>query len=499
MWQTLQAEGHWQGEIWNRRKNGEIYPEWLTITCVRDTAGAVSNYVSTFADITDLKRAESEILELAFQDPLTRLPNRRTLLERLQHALLTSARSTRHGALLLLDLDNFKKINDTDGHDAGDHLLVDVAARLQACVREGDTVARLGGDEFVVLLEGLSEERATAAVQAETIAEKIRATSAGHFTSSGGHDYLTSCSIGISLFCGQQERSDTLLKQADLALYHAKGCGRNAVRFFDAAMQATIDSRTRLEGELRRAIERHELSLYLQPQSDARGMIVGAEALLRWHRAGHDIVAPGDFIPLAEETGLIVPIGQWVLDSACALLARWDANRNTRFKSLAVNVSARQFRQPDFVDQVRAALARHAVPAELLKLELTESAMLDNVEDTQAKMEALRALGVSFSLDDFGTGYASLSYLKRLPFAQLKIDRSFVQDIERDTDTRAIVEAIVGMSRTLRLDMVAEGVETEAQRRFLHDFGCKTFQGYLFGRPLPQEEFELLLAEQAAA
>jgi diguanylate cyclase (GGDEF)-like protein len=490
MWRTLQHTGHWQGEIWNRRKCGEIYPEWLTISAVVDDQGQLTHYVSTFSDISNLKVAESEIHHLAFYDPLTALPNRRLLLNRLEKAQQAGKRSGQFGALLIIDLDNFKTLNDTLGHDVGDQMLVEVAKRLTNCIRGGDTAARQGGDEFVVMLEELGNDAASAGVQAETVAEKIRLELCRPYWLKGDRPHFRSASIGISLFRGQDKSLEVLHKQADIALYEAKDAGRNAIRFFDHAMQMAIDDRAALEAGLRDALTRGEFVLYVQPQVDSAQRLIGAEALLRWQPPGPVPVAPDQFIPLAEETGLIVPIGLWVLDTACARLRQWAEHPASRELYLAVNVSARQFRQADFVDQVSGALARHGADPCRLKIELTESLLLDNVDEVVAKMQALRQLGVRFSLDDFGTGYASLAYLKRFPFEQLKVDRSFIRDITSDPDDAAIVSAIVAMGNALRLNVVAEGVEEEAQYAFLLEHGCRFFQGYLFGRPMPFAAFE---------
>ena len=490
MWRELTESGRWQGEIWNRRKGGEIYPEWLTISAVHDAAGRLSNYVSTFSDISNLKVAESEIHHLAFYDPLTALPNRRLLLNRLDKACQAGRRSGQYGALLIIDLDHFKTLNDTLGHDIGDRLLVEVARRLKGCIREGDTAARQGGDEFVVMLEELGVDSGAASIQAETVAEKIRSELLLPYALDSGVDHFGSASLGICLFQGQEKSVEALVKQADIALYRAKDAGRNAIRFFDDAMQTAIDQRAALESGLRNALVRNEFVLFVQPQVDSRGHLVGAESLIRWQPPGRPQVQPNDFIPLAEESGLIVPIGLWVLDEACLRLSQWAAAAATRDLYLSVNVSACQFRQPDFVDQVTASLRRHAANPARLKIELTESLLLDNVDQVVAKMQALQALGVRFSLDDFGTGYASLAYLKRFPFEQLKVDRSFIRDIASDADAAAIVSAIVAMGNTLRLSVVAEGVETAIQHAFLIEHGCRCYQGYLFGKPMSFADFD---------
>lgn len=493
MWQSLRENGSWEGEIWNRRKCGEIYPEWLIINALRNTDGEPAGYVATFSDISKLKHAESEIQHLAFYDPLTALPNRRLLLDRLEQARISGKRKAEHGALLIIDIDNFKILNDTLGHDIGDHLLIEVACRLKQCIRECDTAARQGGDEFAVMLDALDPHPQMAAISAEAVAEKVREELARPVMLNHGQEYYCTASIGVSLFRGQDKTVDTLLKQADIALYKAKEAGRNATRFFDQAMQTTLDRRARMEAGLRHALVREEFVLHAQPLVDRGSGLVGAELLLRWLPAGQALVPPDDFIPLAEESGLIVPIGLWVLDQACAILRRWDGDPRKRELYLAVNVSARQFRQPDFVEQVSAALARHGADPRRLRLELTESLLLDKVDEVVFKMRALRLLGVRFSLDDFGTGYASLSYLKKFPFEQLKVDRSFVRDILTDPDDAAIIRAIIAMGRSLRLSVVAEGVESQEQYAYLVEHGCTLFQGYMFGRPQALPKFEAAL------
>ncbi|MBW7901881.1 MAG: EAL domain-containing protein [Rhodocyclaceae bacterium] len=484
MWETLIREGYWQGEVWNRRKRGEVYPEWLTISAVTDESGRTTHYVGAFSDISERKEAEMQIRNLAFYDPLTGLPNRRLLLDRLRQALAAGQRQRTHGALLYLDLDHFKMLNDTRGHDAGDDLLMQVAGRLREVVREEDTVSRIGGDEFIVMLEGLDAAAASAAARAENVAEKIRTALTRPFPLRDG-DYTLSSSIGVSLFLGRETDVQTLLKQADMALYEAKEAGRNTIRFFSQAMQDTIDERARILAGLRRALERDEFELYLQPQFDASGQQLGAEGLLRWHHPERGLVMPGDFIPIAEESGLIVPIGRWVIERACDLLVAWRETHPEQ--CLSVNVSALQFHQPDFVDSVAQALARSGADSWRLCLELTESALLGDEETAAERMRQLKDMGVMISLDDFGTGYSSLSCLKRLPIDEVKIDRSFVSDIVSDTQDAAIVHAIVAMCRSLGLTVVAEGVETTTQRDYLLGCGCDMLQGYLLGRPKPPD------------
>jgi diguanylate cyclase (GGDEF)-like protein/PAS domain S-box-containing protein len=494
IWETIQRTGTWQGEIWDRRKNGEVYPKWLTISAVKGDDGVVTHYVGAHVDITERKAAEKEIENLAFYDPLTQLPNRRLFMDRLQHTLASNARNGKNGALLFIDLDNFKDINDTLGHDIGDLLLQQTAQRIESCLRTSDTVARLGGDEFVVVLEGLSEHALEAATQTEIVGEKILAT-LGQPYQLATHKYHSTSSIGVTIFSDQRESGEDLLKRADIAMYQAKKAGRNTLRFFDPQMQENITARVSLEGALRLALEMHQFHLYYQIQVDSSHRPLGAEALIRWIHPLRGMISPAQFIPLAEETGLILPIGQWVLETACTQLKAWQQDALTRDLVLAVNVSAKQFRQADFVAQVQAAVQHNAINPMLLKLELTESMLLENIEDTIATMNALKEIGVQFSLDDFGTGYSSLQYLKRLPLDQLKIDQSFVRDIAIDNSDKAIVNTIIVMAQSLNLDVIAEGVETEEQRSLLLERGCTHFQGYLFGKPVPVEQFEALLKQ----
>ena len=464
----------------------------------RDTDRTPSRLVGTHTDITQRKAAEAEIQYLAFYDPLTRLPNRRLLLDRLQQALASSARSGRLGALLFIDLDDFKALNDTLGHGIGDLLLKQVAQRLKPCLREGDTVARLGGDEFVVILEDLSEHAIEAAVQTEAISEKILAVLSQPYQLAT-HECRSTSSIGAILFNDNQQAMEELMKQADIAMYQAKKAGRNMFRFFDPRMQTSITARVTLEGELRKALEQQQFQLHYQIQVDSAHRSLGAEALIRWEHPERGLIPPLQFIPLAEETGLILPIGNWVLETACAQLKAWQQGALTRELVLSINVSVKQFRQADFAAQVQAAVQHHAVNPMLLKLELTESLMLDNIEEVILTMSALKKIGVQFSLDDFGTGYSSLQYLKRLPLDQLKIDQSFVFDIATDNSDKAIVRTIIAMAHSLNLEVIAEGVETEEQRQFLLSNGCTHYQGYLFGRPIPIEPFERLLAAGMSA
>jgi diguanylate cyclase (GGDEF)-like protein/PAS domain S-box-containing protein len=484
--------GEWRGEILQQRKDGSMVTVEAHWTLVRDDDGYPQSILSINTDITQRKSAEEKIQRLAFYDPLTHLPNRVFLLDRLQHALATSARSSHMGALMFIDLDNFKTLNDTLGHDKGDLLLQQVAERLTSCVRETDTVARLGGDEFVVMLEELGERPREAAIQAKKAAEKILACFNQPFHLAGYEHYSTP-SIGITLFKGHEDLVDEILKRADLAMYQAKAAGRNTVRFFDPKMQAAVTSRAILEADLREGSRENQFRLYYQPQVEGQGHPTGAEALVRWQHPRRGLISPAEFIPLAEETGLILTLGQWVLETACAQLAAWAASWETAHLNMAVNVSVRQFRHPDFVEQVLEVLSRSGANPQKLKLELTESLLVTDMDVTIAKMAALKDKGVSFSLDDFGTGYSSLSYLKRMPLDQLKIDQSFVRDVLTDPNDATIARAIVALGQSLGLSVMAEGVETEAQRCFLAQHGCHAYQGYLFNRPLPINEFDAFM------
>ena len=483
---ALSACGFWSGEIHSRRKSGETFVAWLTISAVAAGDGRVTHYVASFTDLSERKAAEESIRTLAFYDPLTRLPNRRLLVDRLERAMTVSERSRAHCALIFLDLDNFKFVNDTRGHAVGDALLIAAAERLRHCVRTSDTVTRQGGDEFVVLLEDLGTDATTAAAHAGDVAEKIRLALAEPFALDGAQ-YHGSASLGVCLFSGREYDANELFKRCDTAMYQAKQAGRNALRLFDPAMQAALERRASLDADLRQAIVLGQFELHYQVQVDHNSRAIGAEALLRWNHPVRGRVSPLDFIPLAEETGVIVSIGQWVLDTACDRLAQWADDPLTRGMQLAINVSARQFRQRNFVASVCASLQRSGARATQLELELTESIVMDDVADTIAKMEALRALGVTFAVDDFGTGYSSLAYLQRLPLDRLKIDRSFVLDLGRDSQRAAIVRSIITLGEVLGLNVIAEGVETEVQREVLVGLGCGGFQGYLFAHPLPLE------------
>ncbi len=499
MWESINSAGSWKGEIWNRRKNGEVYPEYLTITAIKDGNGIVTNYLGSFIDITSSKKAEEEIKHLAFYDALTLLPNRRLLLDRLKQALASCTRTGREGALLFIDLDNFNAINDTLGHEIGDLLLQQVALRLGSCIREGDTVARIGGDDFIVVLEELSNDSLEAAAQTEAVGNKILSTLNQPYQLSS-HELNSTPSIGATLFNYKRQSIDELMKQADIAMYQAKKEGRNTLRFFDPQMQDALNNRSFLESELRKALEKKQFHLYYQIQVDGiRGdgshAPLGAEALIRWIHPKRGLVLPDQFIPLAEESGVILSIGQWVLEAACAQIKEWQRDALTRDLVLSINVSAKQLRQAGFVDQVNNAIQHYAINPMLLKLELTESSLLENIEETIATMNTLNKIGIMFSLDDFGTGYSSLQYLKRLPLHQLKIDRSFVREITVDNNDKAIVRTIIAMAKSLNLNVIAEGVETEEQQQLLLKKGCAHYQGYLFGKAVPIEQFEASLKQ----
>jgi diguanylate cyclase (GGDEF)-like protein len=413
-------------------------------------------------------------------------------MDRLQHQIALNQRDTNHSAILFIDLDNFKTLNDTRGHDAGDLLLIEVAQRLQTCVRESDTVARLGGDEFVVVLQDLSPISEEAVMQADRIAEKILAllNEAYQITDFVHHG---SGSIGVCLFQGGDITVKDLFKRADTAMYEAKTSGRNAVRFFDPAMQAVLVVKMMLESNLRVALALEQFKLYYQIQVDAEGKVIGAEALLRWIHPDRGFIPPAEFIPVAEQTGLIIPIGNWVMDTACHQLKKWARSPKTADLTLAVNVSAKQFQQSDFVAAVTETVRLHNIDPTRLKIELTESTILDNVDATTEKMHQLKKLGIAFSMDDFGTGYSSLAYLQKLPLNQLKIDQSFVRDLSDDENDATIVRTIISLGINLGLNVIAEGVETVAQRRFLIEHNCLAFQGYLYSKPIPIEGLDSLL------
>jgi diguanylate cyclase (GGDEF)-like protein/PAS domain S-box-containing protein len=461
--------------------------------------------MSVSRDITERKNHEEQIRRLAFYDPLTKLPNRRMLQDRLELMVSARSRDERLNALFFIDLDHFKALNDTHGHNMGDQLLIAVASRIQSSIRAEDLVARLGGDEFVVMIANMGSDKVTAGRFAEEIAEKIRLAICKPYklsikeNSKTKNEIVFHCtpSVGISLFKSNLTSHDDILKQADVAMYQAKAAGRNTIRFFDPAMQLTLDKNAAILAELHQAIDNGEFELYYQIQIDETKGIQGAEVLLRWLHPTRGMVSPLDFIPLAEDSGLIIPIGCWVLESACQQLKVWETIPNRKNWQIAVNVSALQFQQENFVEQVQEIISSKNINPHCLKLELTESMVLENVELIIEKMQQLNKFGIDFSMDDFGTGYSSLSCLKRLPLKQLKIDQSFVRDITTDPDDAAIVQAIINLSSSLHYDVIAEGVETDEQRQFLFNNGCSQYQGFLFSRPVPITEFEELVSARS--
>ena len=490
MWNSVKTTGGWQGDMSLRTKSGEHCARWLTISAVKNEAGEATNYIGSYYDISKLKHAEEKIRELAFFDQLTGLPNRVLLIDRVRQAFNANTRNKSYGALLFIDLDNFKTLNDSLGHDMGDQLLKKVAQRISRCVRADDTVARFGGDEFVVLLANLGAQKAkAAALQAEAVAEKILAAFVETFQLDP-YEYPCTPSVGVTLFSPEDRNVDELLKRADLAMYDAKTAGRNGLRFFDPAMQTMISVRASLEADLREDLKKEKLLLHYQPQVDHEGKLLGAEALARWPNAQRGMVYPSEFIPVAESAGLILSLGASMMKIACRQLACWSTDPATEHLTVAINVSALQMRQKNFVEQVRAIIETTGADPHRLKIELTESTLVSNVDDVIAKMEKLKAIGIGFSLDDFGTGYSSLSYLKRLPIDQLKIDRSFVKDVLVDPNDAAIAQMIIALSKSLGLSVIAEGVETNEQYAFLASQGQLNYQGYLFGRPLPPDDFE---------
>ncbi len=477
-------------EMMAMRSDGSEFPVELALTSLHEKGlRLVTGFVR---DITNRKKAEEEIRNLAFFEVLTGLPNRRLLIDHLQQAFAASMRTQNRGAVLFIDLDNFKSINDARGHGVGDLLLIEVAKRLKNSTRAEDTVARLGGDEFVVLIENLSTDLAQAIIESKSVCENIiQAINQPYWLKDLEHHHT--CSIGVSLFLGDHNNVDELLKRADTAMYQAKASGRNTLRFYDPEMQQIIESRVKMEGQLRQALAQNQFCLHYQIQVDHRRNIFGAEVLLRWNRPAYGLTPPVEFIPIAEECGLIVPIGRWVLQCACEQLKAWQSIDYMQNLQLAVNVSARQFRQEYFVQEVKDIIEKTGVNPKLLKLELTESIIIENIHDAIEKMQALQAIGIDFSMDDFGTGYSSLAYLKKLPITQVKIDKSFVNDITIDASDAAIVKTIIVMSSTLGLNVIAEGVETQEQLNLLEEYGCKRFQGYLFSRPVVLKELETLL------
>lgn len=491
MWRELREHHYWQGEVWDKRKDGTIYPKLLTIKAITDDHHVIVNYIATFSDVSQQKEAKENIYRLAFYDPLTQLPNRRLLMDRLSQALINTKRNKSCGAIFFIDLDNFKTLNDTKGHDFGDMLLTEVASRLRNSVRQSDMVARFGGDEFLVILEDISSDEAIATQGALRVADKV-CHAISHTYEIKGHHYHCTASIGISMF-HEGFNSHEVLRRADTAMYQAKQTGRNTYYLFDPQMQEIIESRAGLEADLRCAVSNNQLLLYYQIQVDSEQRAYGAEVLLRWQHPDRGLVSPMQFIALAEETGLILPIGHYVLTAACHQLKAWERHEHTRDLVLSVNVSIRQLCQDDFVERIQEILDVTQINPGRLKIELTESLIMESTSGNAQKMLALQQLGIHFAMDDFGTGYSSLVHLKRLPLNQLKIDRSFVGNIVNNANDAVIVKAIIAMAAALDLEVIAEGVETQEQMEMLRQYGCSAFQGYLFSQPLPLEEFQVLL------
>ncbi|MBC7683187.1 MAG: EAL domain-containing protein [Ferruginibacter sp.] len=491
MWDGILNHGFWQGELWTRCKNGTVYPKLMTISVVRDKVGEIEFHLASFVDVSHYKESEKRIEHLARHDQLTALPNRLYLQIFLEQSMLIAARMQEQVAVMILDLDRFKVVNDTLGHSFGDALLVQVANRLKSCLREYDEVARLGGDEFVVILRGHDISSAAA-----SIAKKIN-----HLLSQpymvGNHTLRSSASIGIALYPDNAKHIDDLMKTADTAMYATKSDGGNGFRFFSADMNLHAHGKLKMENDLYEALEKQQLHLYYQIQVDSTGKTLGAEALIRWLHPQQGLIYPTQFMELAEEVGLIFPIGRWILDSVCAQLSAWQRGALTCDLVLSVNVSAREFGQADFAAQLQEIVLGYGINPALLVIEITETLLLKNIEDITTTMNALNAMGIRFSLDDFGTGYSSLQYLKRLPLYQLKIDQSFVNELTVDKSDQLIVQAIIAMAHALNLDVIAEGVETNEQRRLLINKGCTHFQGYLFSKPVPPAEFEKLLKRLA--
>ncbi|MCF6204237.1 MAG: EAL domain-containing protein [Methylococcaceae bacterium] len=481
-WNTLVNEGRWSGKVVSRRKNGETFSQWQTISAVEDEQGKITHYISFFSDIKEFKLAEKEIEQLAFYDSLTGLPNRRLLHERLAHELNLARRYQRAGVLLFLDLDRFKHINDSLGHSVGDELLIETARRLQSILRDTDTAVRIGGDEFIVLGSAQDGIYSDLTEQSHVIAEKInRVILDPYFI--GDHEFYISASIGITLYTGIDETVDLLLKRADTAMYQAKDAGRNTYRFYQQSMQEAADVKLDIERNLRAAILNDEFRIFYQPQHSDEKTIIAVEALMRWNNSNLGEIPPAEFIPIAEETGLILKIGQWVIETVCEQIVSWDSE-NISVQYIAINISAKQFHQSDFVSNLVHTLTDYEIQPKRIILEITEGVFLGNIEDVIDKMNVLKQKGFRFSIDDFGTGYSSLTYLKRLPFEQLKIDQSFIIEFVNRPEDVAIVKAICTMAKGLGLELIAEGVETEEHLAFLSGFGCHGFQGNYFSKPL---------------
>jgi len=482
MWETLEKEGYWQGEMWEKRRDGSFYPKWLTITVIRDAAGRVVNYIGSFSDITERKQAELKIEHMAHHDALTNLPNRFSLTERLSQSLKLAKRGGQHLAVIFIDLDRFKTINDSLGHHIGDLLLFEVAARLQKSVRSSDVVARLGGDEFVIVLPEVASGIATA-----HFVNKLQAAICRPYHLDG-HDLHVTPSIGISVYPHDGGTVDELMQNADAAMYHAKAHGRNNYQFFKKEMNAKAQERLHVENDLRQAVEKRQFVVYYQPQIDAEaGRVIGVEALVRWQHPSRGLIPPDEFISVAEDTGLILPLGDLVLEMACRQLACWIAEGVPPIR-MAVNLSARQFQQDDLPEIVARIIRETGIDPGLLELEITETVAMSCPDETISNFVRFREMGVTLAIDDFGTGYSSLGYLKLFPVNRLKIDKSFVNDLRAGSNDAAIAAATIGLAHTLGMEVVAEGVETGAQLAFLKNQQCEVVQGYFFSQPLPALE-----------
>jgi diguanylate cyclase (GGDEF)-like protein/PAS domain S-box-containing protein len=493
MWKSIKTTGTWEGRIWDRRKNGDLYPANLTISAVKNKDGEITNYVGIFTDSSETQVIEDKTRQMALYDSLTGLPSRRLLIDRLMLSISACDRNGNEGALLFIDLDHFKISNDTLGFAMGDLLLQQVAERLKSCVRADDTVARMGGGQFVLMLEGLNGHSLEAATQAELIGQKVldALNQPYHL---GKKKITNSCNIGITLFNKNHRGFEELFQQADLAMYQAQKDGPNTLRFFEPHMQKAMSARSALENELRNAVQSSQFFLHYQVQMDHMQRPCGAEALIRWANPERHLMLPAEFIQLAEETELILNIGNWVLDTACAQLSKWEMNESTRDLVLSVNVSAKEFHQSDFAAQIKAAVLRHGINPTRLKLEITESILLNDIESIISTMDDINAIGIRFSLDDFGTGYSSLQHLKRCSLDQLKINQSFFKELTCYNNDKTIIHTMVAMAQSLNLNIIAKGVETEEQRKFLENEGCVRYQGYLYGKPLPIEQFEAFLS-----
>jgi len=499
MWVSLKEKGHWQGEIYNKRKNGEIYPEWLTITVVKNNHQEITHYVATFLDLTERKKQEARIHYLAYHDSLTDLPNRTAILEQLKRELGRSRHYNEiFGALLFLDLDRFKNINDSLGHAAGDQLLIEVAQRLKKAIHEDNMIGRLSGDEFVVILSDLAEDKDAATTHAQFIADKLR-TDISQPYMINGHEFYISVSIGITLFPNEENTENDLLRQADTAMYQAKLQRRTGIQVYLPSMQVVALERLALENDLRQALRNNELLLHFQPQVDLKtGGLTGAEALVRWLHPKRGMLNPAYFIPIAEDSGLIFQLGQWVLQMACWQNREWQ-KQGLHIVPIAVNLSAAQFRQPNLPESINRCLIDNELSANYLGLEVTESLLMEDVDSILLTLHHLKNMGIQLAIDDFGTGYSSLSYLKRFPVDKIKIDQSFVRDILIDPDDAAITSTIITMAKSLSLKTIAEGVETREQYEFLKTRQCDEIQGYYFSRPLPAQNFAKILKQAANA